>query len=356
MKVLFLCSNLNNTGGTERVGSIIANQLSESGYDVFFASLMGGENPFFPLSDNIKTLSLFKSTGRSFLRAPLIIYRLRKILKDNDIDVVIAIESMLTLFTLPSVLGLPVKHVCWEHFNFKSDLGRASRRVARQLAARYSDSIVTLTERDKRYWLANTKHKSQVTAIANPCPFVVQESEYKSESKTVLSVGRLAPQKGFDLLLSAWVEVIKLAPDWKLQIVGDGDDKKQLATFISANNISTSVELVGKTNNIQKYYDDAGIYCLSSRFEGFPMVLLETLSFGLPVVSFDCDTGPEEVLENTGGILVKPYDTHSLALALLELMNDKQKRESISIMSKEKAQKYQPDTIIEHWKKLLEEL
>lgn len=141
-----------------------------------------------------------------------------------------------------------------------------------------------------------------------------------------------------------------------MQIVGDGDDKKQLATFISANNISTSVELVGKTNNIQKYYDDAGIYCLSSRFEGFPMVLLETLSFGLPVVSFDCDTGPEEVLENTGGILVKPNDTNSLALALLELMNDKQKRESISIMSKEKAQKYQPDTIIEHWKKLLEEL
>ncbi|MFP3339434.1 glycosyltransferase, partial [Micrococcus sp. SIMBA_131] len=92
----------------------------------------------------------------------------------------------------------------------------------------------------------------------------------------------------------------KLAPDWKLKIVGDGENKAELSTFILDNNLASSVELVGKTNNIEEYYNNAAIYCLSSRFEGFPMVLLETLSFGLPVVSFDCDTGPEEVLENTG--------------------------------------------------------
>ncbi|HDZ33952.1 MAG TPA: glycosyltransferase family 4 protein [Pseudoalteromonas sp.] len=356
MKVLFLCSNLNNTGGTERVGSIIANNLSDSGYDIFFASLMEGDQPVFPINENIKTLSLFSSSGKALFRTPLIIHRLRQVIKDNDIDVLIVIESMLVLFTLPAVLGLPVKHICWEHFNFNSDLGRKGRRLARQLAARYCDSIVTLTERDKKYWLANTKHNSQITAIANPCPFSVQPSQYNSKSKVVLSVGRLAPQKGFDLLLLAWVEVIKLAPDWKLKIVGDGENKAELSAFILDNNLASSVELVGKTNNIEEYYNNAAIYCLSSRFEGFPMVLLETLSFGLPVVSFDCDTGPEEVLENTGGILVKPNNTDTLALELVKLINNQNIRESMSIMSKAKAVEYQPNAIIKHWNKLLEEL
>jgi glycosyltransferase involved in cell wall biosynthesis len=356
MKVLFLAGNLNNAGGTERVGTLIANKLSQIGYDVTLASVSGGSKPFFPQSEGVKSISISAASGRALYKTPKIIYKIRKLLCSEKFDVVITIESMAVLFTLPATLGLPVKNVCWEHFNFKSDLGKVGRRIARHLAARFCDSVVTLTERDKQYWLDNTKHKSQISAIANPCPFGTQPLFENQQSKVVLAVGRLTYQKGFDLLLQAWVSVNKECPDWKLKIVGDGEDKAILNKFIKVNRLAGSVELVGKTDNVQEFYKNAEIFCLSSRFEGFPMVLLETLSFGLPVVSYDCDTGPEEVLSGTGSLLVEPNNTDSLASSLIKLINDEKLREDISTKSRIKASDYQVDTIIKYWDELLVKL
>ena len=113
------------------------------------------------------------------------------------------------------------------------------------------------------------------------------------------------------------------------------------------------MELVGNTDNVGQYYEQAEIFCLSSRFEGFPMVLLETLAFGLPVVSFDCDTGPAEVLENTGSILVAQNDKPQLSTSLIDLMNNEEQRRIISLRSKEKAEVYQPENIINQWVTLL---
>lgn len=356
MRVIFLGGNFNNTGGTERVGSLVANGLSEAGYEIVLASMSCGDKPFFPLNKEIKVTSLFNSPGRTLYRTPSLIYKIRKLLKDEKIDILIVVETMSVLFTLPAVIGLPVKHICWEHFNFNNDLGKKGRRVARQLAARYCDSVVTLTERDKEYWLQGTQHKNQITAIPNPCPFPVQDNVYPKHSKIVLAVGRLVNIKGYDLLLQTWLKVIETAPDWQLKIVGEGEDRASLSSFIVDNNLSGSVELVGNTDNVEQYYKSAAVFCLSSRFEGFPMVLLETLSFGLPVVSFDCDTGPAEILDGTGSILVKPYDTGLLADGLNTLIADIDLRENISVASKEKAKQYQSDKIIKSWITLLENI
>ncbi len=356
LKILFLCGDLNNFGGTERVCSIIANGLSESGFNILIASILNGDKPFFPLNEEIKTISLSKSNTRILYQVPKIIYKLRKLIISEDVDVLIVADTMSVLFTLPAILGLDVKHIGWEHFNFNSDLGRKGRRLARQLAARYCDSIITLTERDKEYWLKNTKHKSQITAIANPCPYPIQENINKRKSKIVLAVGRLTDQKGFDLLLKAWIKVVKNAPDWKLKIVGDGKEKNTLNKFILQNKLTESVEIPGSTDNVKAYYDEAEIFCLSSRFEGFPMVLLETLSFGLPVVSFNCDTGPEEILEGTDSILVPPNEVDLLASALLSLINDEDRRSSISFKSQDKAKLYQPSNIISEWENNIKNL
>jgi glycosyltransferase involved in cell wall biosynthesis len=356
LKVLFLAGNLNHAGGTERVGTLIANKLYEIGYDVTLASIYGGDKPFFPQATGVKSISISTAAGRTLYKTPKIIYKIRKLLYSEKFDAIVTIESMSVLFTLPASFCLPVKNVCWEHFNFKSDLGKVGRRIARQLAARFCDSVVTLTEKDKKYWLDNTKHKSQINAIANPCPFSTQPLFESQQSKVVLAVGRLTFQKGFDLLLQAWVNVNKACPDWKLKIVGDGEDKTILNRFIEDNQLVENVELVGKTDYIQEFYKNAEIFCLSSRFEGFPMVLLETLSFGLPVVSYDCDTGPEEVLSGTGSLLVEPSNTDALALSLIKLINDEKSREEISIKSRIKASDYQIDAIIKHWDELLVKL
>lgn len=220
MNILFLGSSFNNSGGTERVGSLIANGLSEAGHNITITSISCGNKPFFYLNNDIKITSLFETSGRTLFRAPLIISKLRKLLKEEKIDVLIVVESMSVLFSLPATLGLPVKHICWEHFNFKNDLGKAGRRVARQLAARFCDSVVTLTERDKQYWLNGTKHRNQITVISNPCPFTIQQNIYNTKSKIVLAVGRLVEIKGYDLLLKAWIKVAEAAPDWQLKIVG----------------------------------------------------------------------------------------------------------------------------------------
>lgn len=354
LKVLILGGNFSKTGGTERVGCMLANGLSDAGYEVILASISISDKSFFPLNENIKIVPLFDSPGRVLYRTPNIVYKIRKILKEEHIDTLIVIESMSILFTLPATLGLSVNHICWEHFNFNNDLGKKGRRIARQLAARYCDSVVTLTEKDRDYWLDGTKHKSQIIAIPNPCPFPIQDYDQEKDSKTVLAVGRLTHIKGFDMLLEAWIQVTKAMPDWTLKIVGEGEERPSLTDIITKNQLDNSVDLVGNINDVSQYYKDAEIFCLSSRFEGFGLVLIEAMSFGLPIVSFDCEAGPAEVLENTGSILVPEKDINKLALSLIELMNNDKQRKIISLKNKEKAKIYQPEKVINQWVDLLE--
>lgn len=353
-EICFLIGNLDNSGGTERVTTLIANELIKMNYKVSIISLIGGKHPFFELDSRIKTFSLYSDKVSFKTNFFGVVYKLRNFVKNNKIDSFVVVDSISCIFSVPALYKLKVNHICWEHFNFNSDLGKKERRFARQLAARYCDTVVTLTQRDRDYWLKGTKHKANIIPIPNPSPFPVQNNDQINTSKVVLAVGRLTHQKGFDLLLQSWSLVTLSVPDWKLIIVGEGEDKTRLTECIDKYNLSATVYLVGSTDNVAQYYNQADIYCLSSRFEGFPMVLLETLSFGLPVVSFDCDTGPAEILEDTGSILVSPVNIEELANSLILLMNDNSLRESIADKAKKKAEIYQIENIIDRWKTVIE--
>lgn len=352
-KICFIIGNINNTGGTERVTSLIGSKLSEAGYNIYILSLSMGGNPYFDLHPNIKIYSLYNkkvSFKKNFLKT---IIKLRKFITSRDFDTIIVVDSIACLFTIPALFKVKnLNHVCWEHFNYKTNMGMKSRTIARNLAARYCNTVVTLTERDKMYWLKSTTSNARILSIPNPTPFPPQDNLNRVSTKTVLAVGRLTYQKGFDLLLKAWVQVNKNHPDWILNIVGEGEDKQHLSEFIKANKLESSVNLLGNKSSISDYYATSDIFCLSSRFEGFPMVLLETLSFGLPVVSFDCDTGPAEILEDTGSILVPSEDVDCLASAIIQMIN--QERNLIEIKSREKSLIYQPDVILNSWISLIE--
>ncbi|WP_421325097.1 glycosyltransferase family 4 protein [Aeromonas veronii] len=303
-RICFFIGDLNNSGGTERVSSVIASELQHRGYQVHMLSLQCGNQPFFELADGIHISQLFTTAGRGMLRLPLAIGKLRRYLQQHHIDILIDVESMLALYALPAVLGLNIRHICWEHFNYNVDLGKASRRLARKLAARFADDVVTLTERDKQLWLTNTTCKANITAIPNPVTISQPTEINPHKKKLFLAVGRLTYQKGFDLLLQAWAQVAPLHPDWRLRIVGDGEDKAMLGQLRRDLNIEASTELVPKTNNIAAHYQDAAFFVMSSRFEGLPLVLIEAQAYGVPIVSFDCDTGPAEII-NKSGWLVK---------------------------------------------------
>lgn len=316
-KICFLIGNLNNSGGTERVTSIIANELSKQ-YEVAILSLADGRQPFFELEPNIKTYSLYPekiSFKKNFFGA---VWRIRKFVTIHNIDTLIVVDSISCIFTIPALYGLKINHICWEHFNFKNNNGAKSRDYGRKLAAKYCDYIVTLTQRDKELWEKGLKKiNAKIVAIANPVPYEDIENIPSLEYKTVLTVGRLTHVKGFDLLITAWARVAQQVPDWKIIIVGSGENELMLKHMAKCLGVDDSIIFVGQQKNMDAFYRQASFFCMSSRFEGLPMVLLEAQSYGLPIVAFDCDTGPAELVTKETGFLVTNGDIIEFANTII---------------------------------------
>lgn len=354
-RVCFLISNLNCGGGTERVTSLIANALSEiDDYDIFVLSLNGGMKPFFVMNSKIKIHSLFPTLIGSFkVRFIQTIFRIRSFLIKNKIDTLIVVDSISCLFTIPACLNLKVKHICWEHFNLLNNNGVILRDFARKLAVKYCDTVITLTNKDRQLWQTRLPNiRAEIISIANPCSFSSCMNHIPSlEFKRVLAIGRLVSVKGFDLLIEAWAQVCRKRKDWKLLIVGDGEDELGLKEQVKRLNIEEYISFISSTSNIKKYYQQASIYCMSSRYEGLPMVLLEAQVFGLPIVSFDCDTGPSEIVENgKNGLLVPVLNVSELAESLLRMMDLSPEKYNVLVQNSiRKSKEFSIERILNKW-------
>ncbi|EOW5833397.1 glycosyltransferase family 4 protein [Escherichia coli] len=357
--ICFFISSFNEVGGTERVTSVIANEFQKlAGYQVHIVSLHCGIQPFFVLDDNVHIDQLFDNKLRGLTNFPKIMYCLRNYLKLHNIDTLIVVESILSIYSLPASLGLNIHHVCWEHFNYNIDLGKSTRRLARRLAARFSDDIVTLTERDKSMWLSRGNIKAKVTAIPNPITIDLPENINISNNKTFLAVGRLTNQKGFDLLLQSWALITDKHPDWRLRIVGDGEDKDILEHMRMDLGIENTTKLIDKTSHISDEYQKASFFVMSSRFEGLPLVLIEAQAYGLPIISFDCDTGPSEIISNNiNGWLCEPLNVKQLSQAMLyaiDMSEDNEKYVKFCELSRVNAKRFTLDKVLFKWGEILE--
>lgn len=357
-KICFFVGSLEGSGGTERVSIWLANELSKvAGYDVHIISLQGGNEPFFPVSQDISCSTLFSTYGSGTLRFPLIVSRLKKFLKKNAIDVLIDVESMLALYSTPAISGTAVRHICWEHFNYNVDLGRKTRRVARRLAAIFADDVVTLTERDKQLWMSGAKCNANMISIPNPITVTQPNDINQNKDDVVLAVGRLTYQKGFDMLLEAWQQVSREYPQWKLKIIGSGEDEKALLQRSVELGITQTIEFIPKTNHIENYYLKSKLFVMSSRFEGLPLVLIEAQAYGLPIVSFDCDTGPAEVVQDGyNGWLCGAGNVMALkdALAMgIEASMDEKQYQELTTNSVNNSKRFSTETILDTWLKLL---
>lgn len=354
-KVCFLIGNLNNSGGTERVTTLIANELSRKKSNVCILSLIEGEKPFFDLDANIDFYSLYKekiSFARNYMS---VIWKIRNFIKDYKIDTLIVVDSISCIFTVPALFGLNVKHICWEHFNFNVNLDVKFRDIGRKWAARYCDYVVTLTKRDKELWDQSIKNiKAQIIPIANPSPFQLQENTPSLDYKKILCVGRLTYQKGFDLLIVAWAKIAHQLPDWKIIIVGSGEDELMLKQIAKDLEVENSIIFAGQQKNMDSFYRRASFFCMSSRFEGLPMVLLEAQSYGLPIVAFDCDTGPSEIVNNKTGILVPVEDVISLSKKIKDMATLKEKLyHEMSLSSFSSSKNFNINNIILKWESIL---
>ena len=318
-------------------------------------SLADGKQSFFELEPDIKTYSLYPekiSFKKNFLGA---VWLIRRFVTQNQIDTLVVVDSISCVFTVPALFGLKVKHICWEHFNFKVNLGVKYRDIGRKWAAKYCDYIVTLTHRDQELWKNNLSNiRSKIITIVNPSTFEGIEHIPDLDCKVVLAVGRYRHQKGYDLLLQAWSSVTN-KEGWKLVIVGEGEDKQKIIELSKFLKIDDTVEINSSTDNIAQYFKSASFYCMSSRFEGLPMVLLEAQSFGLPLVSFDCDTGPAELIDNEfSGYLVEPENIEKLSEAITKMINlDKDSYLRMCINAKENVNNFKVDEIVKKWLAIL---
>jgi glycosyltransferase involved in cell wall biosynthesis len=242
-----------------------------------------------------------------------------------------------------------------EHMHYAAHRPRLRRDIRRDYPR--LDALTVLTthdEADYRRVLAGAR--TRVELIPNPLP-AGDAGTPNGRSDVVIAAGRLNPQKGFDLLIAAFAIVAREAPGWRLQIYGAGTERDRLAAQIQALGLGDRVRLMGRTPQLGEAMAAASIFAFSSRFEGFGMVIIEALSHGLPVVSFDCPHGPHDILAGErGGVLVPPEDVEALAAALLELIRDPARRKALGEAARQRARDFELATIGPRFEALLARL
>lgn len=352
-KICFLSGCLDNPGGTERVGISIANELTKS-YDIHIISLSKREKPYFEINKKVKVHYLNLTINK--INYFKIIFLINHYLKKNNIEMVIEIDLILRIYTLPiQLVQKRLKIISWEHFYYGENLGVKLRDYCRKIAAKKSDLIVTLTQKDLEMYSKNEFIKNRILNIPNPLP---KESIEKSDliSKRIICVGRLSYQKGFDLIIKDSFEFFKKFSDWEIHIYGEGDEELKLQELIKKNKLDKNIIINKPTRDIYKEYLKSTIFLLPSRFEPFGMVLIEAMSCGLVPISFK-SIGPNEIIENgKDGILIENSNVNEMFLQIENLINNKILLKNLSINAAKKVKKYSLEEIGRKWKGVLDEL
>lgn len=345
-KIGFLINTLAKSGGTERVTCVLADTLVKNGYEVEIICMFQGGESFYKLDEHMKVKVLTDKRHGVLQHYFRVLWHLLKYAR--HLDYIIGVGMDLCIFTIPLRLFNKVKVIGWEHFNL--NVKGPVVNLARRLGIRFADRIVTLTNADNDVY---SKRTSKSVCIYNPV--TIEAGAITSyERKTVLCVGRLTHQKGLDLLLDIWATASRGYEEWQLVIVGNGEDEPALKIQARQLNINETVKFVPATKDVIKYYHAASVYAMASRYEGLPLVLIEAASVGLPIVAFNCETGPREVVtDNVNGFLIAPFDKSAFAGSLQRLMEDEELREKMGRQSLICSQKFMRSSIVKQWIEIL---
>lgn len=356
MRVCFFSGDITRSGGTENVGVMIANALAQRpDYSVSFISLFEeNAQPFFAIDTSIKCFTVYAQPMHGIQHYFDTCKRLKSLLKANHIDVLIDIDGVLDMYSLAVRRSAKVKVISWEHFNYMQNPDVPYRKITRRWAARSADAIVTLTKADKHLYETNLKLRCPVVAIANPMAEPQAEPQYDLSSRLIISSGRLTYQKGFDLLVEVAARVLPQHPDWKWSILGEGEDRAMLEQKIKEAHLDSQLILEGRVDDMGAWYRRAALFVLTSRFEGLPMVLLEAKANRLPIVSFDCPTGPADIIrDGVNGDLIPEGDVESMAIKINVLIDNNQRRIDYAQASGLDEERFRLDAIMDSWESLM---
>ena len=230
-------------------------------------------------------------------------------------------------------------------------------RLAMRPTYPYLDAFVVLTEGHRERYTKHLLRRTRIEVIPNTVRDNMEGPPADLDAKTIFTAGRFVSQKGFDLLLEAFAPISAAHPDWRLRICGQGDLKPDLKAQIKELGLRKTVSLEPPATRIGEDMGNASIFVLSSRFEGFPLILLEAMSKGMAVVAYDCPTGPRDIIDDhRNGLLVPAEDVGALSAALMELVEDAELRRRCAPAAVETAENFKMHSIGPRWDALLDDL
>lgn len=388
MRIRYLILNAYGRGGTIRSTLSMASVLAERGHDVEVASVLQyAREPLMPVSPKVRIVSLTghrprwsnPGTPRSAARwASRITLRragtvlgassdprvgqlsratdhwVRRWVRAQDDAVLVGTRHSLVLALARCRTDRQVV-VGQEHNRHRRD---ATSRAAYSTDYLDLDALAVLTEGDARSFRGVVGAGLPVHVVPNAVPHGWSPAPPDLATPVALAAGSLVSRKGFDLLLTAWEDVARRHPHWRLRIVGGGPQQAELEAMVAAAGLGASVTLVGASDDVAGEMSAASVFVLSSRSEGLPMVILEAMATGLPVVAFDCPTGPRDlVVDGVTGLVVPPRDTGALAEALSRVADDEALRRRMGAAGADRAREhYSPPALATRWEELFGEL
>ena len=347
MKLLYIVNGIRGSGGLERVLLHKASYLCDAyGYAVRILVLneAPGE-PFYPVSPAVEVRHFHASgSAVAYLRA----YRkgLRQAVVRFEPDVVSVCDDGLKGLLAPLLLRRPRPALVYErHASLELMRSPWQKAVMRPLA-RLFDRLVLLTQGNVEEWSV-----PGAVVIPNPLPDFKVAAPAKRKLQ-ILCVGSLNHNKGQDLLIEAWARIAARHPDWSVQVYGKGDSAPWVA-LAATRGVAGQIEFHPPVADIAARYQEASLFVLPSRSEGFGMVLLEAMSCGMPCISFDCPSGPGDILtDGKDGILVAAEDVAALAKVMDALIDNPAQRVTLGQQARITAQAYRIDQIAARWHQL----
>lgn len=360
MKILYFIRDISDCGGIQQTTCHIINSLISNcnEYDISTVSLYNKKNAnFFELNSKVKQYRLFEKVIDTRIQYFQIKGRLNSLLLKICPDIIVVQGIAYSNYISKKMWSLYKVIVC-EHGHYYMGSRFGLHWFGKKTALRNASAIVTLTDLDKYNYETNNRKGIIIKTIYNPC--VLHNDcciKYNINSKTIVSCGSLDKLKRFDHIILSAENVLKKHPDWSFNIYGDGSERLRLEKIIREYKLEDKIIIKGYENDKRIIYGDKSFFIMTSTFEGFGMVLLEAMQHKLPIISYNINYGPKEIIENgVNGFLVESGNIDLLSERISGLIEDVDKRQMMSDRAYKSLSRFDEETIINQWIDLFEEL
>lgn len=356
LNIVLVLSGL-SAGGTEHVVNMLAKHWNAKGRRVTIISLDTPDAPsYYEYPKDVTLVRLgvpSKRESRAFaaLAAAKRVLRLRKAIVAASPDIVLSFLTRMNVLTLLATRGLGIPVIVSERSNPALQKVGASWNTLRLHLYPRAFALVTMTAGARDYFPEKIRAKTWVIPNAVDLPASWQEAR---GHKNLVAVGRLVPMKGFDILLEAFAKIAERFNDWTLTIWGEGPERQSLEDLRDRFGLAKQVRMPGVTPRAGTWIETADAFVLSSRYEGWGLVLLEAMGAGLPVVSFACEWGPREMIEDgVDGLFARREDPEDLADKLALVLSNPDLRQRLGSAARRSVARFAPATIISQWEDVI---